>query len=111
VTLGNVRGLILYKAVHLPMRAMAAVGVYLAAEKIREIASEFARDLRFNPDPVLGLLYDYKLQIALMGVSVAATAKWGAIAVATYNSLQMRVMNSIASLNTFGVGGLAAALG
>jgi hypothetical protein len=111
LTLVNIDGLILYKAIKCPIPELATAAAYVVAEKLAGIASELVRDMRFGLDPALELLYEYRLEaavtaLALVGVVALKTAPVGAI-----ETLRLRVMKAVSGFNTFGTFGLAAAFG
>lgn len=108
VTLGNVDGLILYRAFKMPMPALACVAAYVLATRIEAIAAELVQELRFNPDPAIELLYEYRLEAILAAIGQTGAAAWWSGAYVGIETLRLRVMTMISGFNTFGTLGLAA---
>ena len=106
ITLGNLNGLIFYKAVHIPVKVLPFLVTYMLADKIAEIAKDIMRDMRFGFDPVLEPIYNYRFELLLASIALTGVAAWGVATRNTVETARGNTMMAISSLLSMRVGSL-----
>jgi hypothetical protein len=109
VTLGNIDGLILYKAFKCPIPALACGAAYALADEIAKIVPDLLRDLRSGLDPAIELIYEYRLEAAITAVALTGAAAWYGGLYVGIETLRLQFHTKFAGFFTFGFSGLACA--
>jgi len=107
VTLGNLNGLILYKTLHIPVKVLPVLAIYMLADKIAEIAQDMMKDMRFGFDPVLEPIYNYRFELLLTSIAITGVAAWGVATRNTVETVRANTMMAISSLLSVRVGAFA----